>query len=63
MLKSLKLTKLKISEHESDFTHTMVWELKTHPSPGDAAALLDADKRRDYFADHNCPGYAFRDLF
>jgi hypothetical protein len=29
-------------------------------TPGHAAALRDADKRRDYFADHNCPGYAFR---
>jgi hypothetical protein len=28
-------------------------------TPGHAAALRDADKRRDYFADHNCPGYAF----
>jgi hypothetical protein len=29
-------------------------------TPGHAAALRDADKRRDYFADHNCPGDAFR---
>jgi hypothetical protein len=29
-------------------------------TPGHAAALRDADKRRDYYADHACPGYAFR---
>jgi hypothetical protein len=29
-------------------------------NPGHAAALRDADKRRDYYADHDCPGYAFR---
>jgi hypothetical protein len=29
-------------------------------TPGHAAAFRDADKRRDYFADHNCPGYTFR---
>jgi hypothetical protein len=29
-------------------------------TPGHAAALRDADKHRDYYADHNCPGYAFR---
>jgi hypothetical protein len=29
-------------------------------TPGHAAALRDADKRRDSFADHICPGYAFR---
>jgi hypothetical protein len=27
---------------------------------GHAAALRDAEKRRDYFADHDCPGFAFR---
>jgi hypothetical protein len=27
---------------------------------GHAAALRDADKRWDYFADHSCPGYALR---
>jgi hypothetical protein len=27
-------------------------------TPGHAAALQDAHKRRDNFADHNCPGYA-----
>jgi hypothetical protein len=31
-------------------------------TPGHAAALGDADKRRDYYADHACPGYAFRAL-
>jgi hypothetical protein len=29
-------------------------------TPGYARALRDADKRRDYFADHNCPRYAYR---
>jgi hypothetical protein len=29
-------------------------------TPGHAAALRDADMRWDYFADHNCPEYAFR---
>jgi hypothetical protein len=29
-------------------------------TPGHAAARRDADKRRDYYADHNCPGYMFR---
>jgi hypothetical protein len=29
-------------------------------TPGHAAALRDADKSRDYYADHACPGYAFR---
>jgi hypothetical protein len=29
-------------------------------SPGHASALRDASKLRDCFADHNCPGYAFR---
>jgi hypothetical protein len=29
-------------------------------TPGHAAAPRDAGKRRDCFADHNCPGYAFR---
>jgi hypothetical protein len=32
----------------------------TARTPGHAAALRDADKRRDYYADHACPGYAFR---
>jgi hypothetical protein len=31
-------------------------------NPGHAAARRDADKRREYYADHNCPGYAFRPL-
>jgi hypothetical protein len=31
----------------------------TTRNPGNAAALRDADKRWDYFADHNCPGYSF----
>jgi hypothetical protein len=29
-------------------------------TPGHAAALQDADKRRDYYADHACLGYTFR---
>jgi hypothetical protein len=29
-------------------------------SPAHAAALRDADECRDYFANHNCPGQAFR---
>jgi hypothetical protein len=29
-------------------------------TPGHAAALRDADERRDYFADHKCPRYVFR---
>jgi hypothetical protein len=31
-------------------------------TPGHAAALRDADKRRDYYADHACLGYEFRAL-
>jgi hypothetical protein len=29
-------------------------------APGHAAPLRDADKPGDYFADHDCPGYALR---
>jgi hypothetical protein len=33
------------------------WLLPTFVPP---PAPWDANKRQDYFADHNCPGYAFR---
>jgi hypothetical protein len=43
---------------------SITWLLSTfvpQPAPpGHAAALRDADKRREYFVDHSCPGYAFR---
>jgi hypothetical protein len=32
-------------------------------TPGHAAALRDANKRHNSFADHNCPEYAFRTIF
>jgi hypothetical protein len=30
--------------------------------PSQTASLCDADKWQDYTADHNCPGYAFREV-
>jgi hypothetical protein len=59
----LYLLNLDIVPADVSFIHPLTSYLCSAAcTPGHAVALRDADKHRDYYADHACPGYAFRSI-